>query len=335
MARQFKILDLSGYMFSGKAAVHDFIAEIDGFSMPGNRVEFDLLRVKDGFADLQHAVTRDWSPIRSDEAARRYLKVVRKMGRGERGLGRFFYPGFAYCTRYPDFITLSEKFIDDLTVAQWPMYWPYHLLDMSAIEIFLYKVKRKLFGLHNNLNYRLISGDRFYELAKDYLTKLLSHGVDESRYHTIVLNNAFELFNPDMFMNYFYDARCIVINRDPRDIYVAANQFSRGFNDQVKLYRNIAGAFDVNIFIDRIKTYRRQVSGFESPKVLRIDFEDIVLKYEETSSRIYSYLGIDPSKHTNKFKYFNPEKSKNNIGIWRKFGDQDAIRLIEQELALK
>lgn len=332
MSKKFKVLDLSGYMFSGKAAVHDFIAELDGFSVPGNRSEFDLLRVKDGFADLESAVTGSWSPIRSDEAARRYLKVVRKMGQSTRGLGRLFAPGFDYDSRYPALKTLSEKFIDDITVEKWDMYWPYHLLDMSSIELFVYKIKKKLFKIHNNVSYRLISGELFYELAREYLHRLISSGIDEALFHTIVLNNAFEPFAPERFTNYFHDARCIVVNRDPRDIYAVANQFSAGFNDQVELYRNIAGAFDVNVFIERIRTYRQQISTFDSPRILRVDFEDLVINYEETSSRIYSFLGIAPSLHFDRFKYFNPEHSKKNIGIWQQFSDQQAIRTIERAL---
>ncbi len=121
MSTHFKVLDLSGYMFSGKGAVHDFISEIDGFYTPGNRVEFDLLRVKDGFADLENAVNGSWSPIRTDAAARRYLKVVRKMGHSSSGLDRLFATSFGYGSRYPDFVAKSEKFIDDITVAKWEM----------------------------------------------------------------------------------------------------------------------------------------------------------------------------------------------------------------------
>jgi len=332
MTKQFKVLDLSGYMFSGKAALHDFIAEIVGFHTPSNRVEFDLLRVKDGFADLENAVNSSWSPIRSDEAVRRYIKVVNKIGEVPKGFRRLVAPGFSYSTRYPELVKLSEKFIDDLTVAKWEMYWPYHLLDMTPFEIFIHKLKRKFLGSQENVIFRLVSGERFYELAKEYLNNLISSGVDADTYDTIILNNAFEPFDPGRFINYFHDARCIVVNRDPRDIYTVANEFSEGFNDQVKLYRDIAGAFDVNVFIDRIKTYRHHVSANYSSRVLRIDFEDLVLKYEETALKIYSFLGVDPSRHIDKFKYFNPEKSKNNIGIWRDFSDQDSIRKIAHEL---
>lgn len=331
MASNFKVLDLSGFMFSGKAAVHDFISEIDGFSTPGNRIEFDLLRVKDGLADLEHAIT-SWSPIRSDEAARRFMKLVHKIGRIPTGVGRLTAPGFGYCALYPSLISLSQKLIDSITVSQWDMYWPYHLLDMSGFEIFLYKIRRKLFGTQENLAYRLISGESFYQAVRDYLDELLGQGVDAQRFHTIVLNNAFEPYNPDRFINYFHAAKCIVVDRDPRDIFAVANQFSHGFNDQVELYRKIAGAHDVDVFINRIKTYRRQTLPDDSAMVLRLNFEELVLNYEETAARIYSFLGVSPSEHRSKFTCFDPVVSKKNIGIWQQHGDQTDIRRIESEL---
>lgn len=331
MPRQFKVLDLSGYMFSGKAAVHDFISEIDGFYSPGNRAEFDLLRVKDGIADLESAIT-SWSPIRSDEAARRFLKLVHKMGQIPSGMRRFTAPGFGYFLRYPKLSELSQQFIDSITVSQWGMYWPYHLLDMNGMELFLYKIKRKLFDVQNNIQYRLISSENFYPALRNFLAELLSHNISDKSLHSIVLNNAFEPFDPARFINYFHDAKCIVVDRDPRDIFTVANQFSRGFNDQVKLYRNIAGAHDVDIFINRIKVYRSQILPTSSSRILRLNFEDLVLKYDETASRIYSFLGVDPSEHSNKFKFFNPDISKKNVNIWKQFKDQNAVRKIGLEL---
>jgi hypothetical protein len=136
--------------------------------------------------------------------------------------------------------------------------------------------------------------------------------VDTVVYHTIVLNNAFESFDPERFIDFFHDARCIVVDRDSRDIYTFANQLSVSFNDQIALYRFIAGAFDVDVFIKRIKTYRTQIAASNSNRILRLNFEDLVLEYGETVTRIYSFLGITPSKHTNKFNYFNPENSVTN-----------------------
>jgi hypothetical protein len=326
-----QILDLSGFMFSGKAAVHDLISEIDGIWTPGNRFEFDLLRVKDGVADLENAIS-SWSPIRSDAAVRRFLGVVRKMAARNTGLNRLFVPGFDYGKRYPNLIEATNKMVRDITKAEWPMFWPYHLLEMSPIEIACFKLIRKFKTSSNNTIYRLISGDQFIERLREYLEEILTYQIDNKKYHTIVTNNAFEPFNPLRFINYFHDARCIVVDRDPRDIYATANLYSSGFNDQLQIYNRIAGAFDVNTFIDRISVYRSNISRVASDRILFINFEDLIYNYEIVVNRIYNFLDISPEKHSKKFSKFDPEKSKKNIGLWRTLPDQDSIKLIERAL---
>ena len=46
----------------------------------------------------------------------------------------------------------------------------------------------------------------------------------------------------------------------------------------------------------------------------------------------FSKVGIDQSRHLNKKQYFNPSKSKANVGVWKKIKDSAEIKLIEHEL---
>ena len=43
-------------------------------------------------------------------------------------------------------------------------------------------------------------------------------------------------------------------------------------------------------------------------------------------------LGIGESEHINKFKYFNPDVSIRNVGIWKKHKNQDEMNKIYTEL---
>lgn len=326
-----QILDLSGFMFSGKAALHDFLTEIDGIWTPGNRLEFDLLRVKDGIADLESSIN-SWSPIRSDEAARRFLKLVWKMSASNAGLNKLFVPGFDYGVRYPNLREASERFVNRITTKQWSMYWPYHLLEMSPLELFRFKLKRKLLGVSENVIYRIISRERFLPALRDYLHEVLWYDIDKEKFHTVAINNGFEPFDPDRFVSFFHEARCIIVDRDPRDIFATAILPSVGFNDQAGLYQKIAGAHEVDTFIERIKLYRENTSVIQSPRVMRVNFEDLVLDYEVTTNRILNFLNIDSADHTRKHSKFDPEKSKNNIGLWRRLTNQEDICKIERAL---
>jgi hypothetical protein len=326
-----RLLDLSGYMFSGKAALHDFLSEVEGIWSPGNRLEFDLLRVKDGVADLDAAIFH-WSPIRSDAAVRRFVDLVHKMSANNTFVNRVLFPGFDYGHRFPNLLNALDRFIARITADAWDMYWPYHLLDMSAFSIAVFKIRRKLFGETNNLHYRLIDKTVFRDALKDFLEEVLFYRIDSTKFHTVITNNAFEPFEPEMFLDYFRDAKCIVVNRDPRDIFVAANQFSEGFNDQTEMYRRIAGAFDVETFIRRIKIYRSSENDLNSGNLLRIDFEALVQEYDDTRRMILDFLGLDISAHRNPLSRFNPQDSQKNIGIWMNYHDQVSIRKIEDAL---
>jgi hypothetical protein len=75
------LLDLNGYMFSGKAAISDLIREFDGISVPNYREEFDLIRIPGGLADLMRAFDSG-SLIAVDHALRAYLRLVETFGIG-------------------------------------------------------------------------------------------------------------------------------------------------------------------------------------------------------------------------------------------------------------
>ena len=67
-------------------------------------------------------------------------------------------------------------------------------------------------------------------------------------------------------------------------------------------------------------------------RVLRINFEDLILKYYETRKEVFNFLDIDESDHVNKFQYFDPNISIKNIGIWKKHKNQDDMKKIYIEL---
>src|SRR4051812_20100113 len=114
-------LDLSGYMFSGKAAVTDILREFRGFHVPNYRSEFDLIRVAGGLADLAASVSFSWSTIRVDAAIRRFEHVMGVIARKPSGLRRLYREGFGYSERYPGVEEATRLFLKRITAASWPM----------------------------------------------------------------------------------------------------------------------------------------------------------------------------------------------------------------------
>ena len=75
---------------------------------------------------------------------------------------------------------------------------------------------------------------------------------------------------------------------------------------------------------------RENKEGNEN-NILRLNFEDIVLNYNSSLKVIKDFLDID-TKHIKKYKYFNPRKSEKNIGLWRKYHNQEDMQLIYSKL---
>jgi hypothetical protein len=96
------LVDLSGFMFSGKSAVSDLLREYDGVYVPGYREEFDLLRMAGGLIDLANAVD-DWSPIRTHAALDRFERLTRRMADAPR------FPRNLFTTAAPRVATSSRR----------------------------------------------------------------------------------------------------------------------------------------------------------------------------------------------------------------------------------
>ena len=64
------------------------------------------------------------------------------------------------------------------------------------------------------------------------------------------------------------------------------------------------------------------------------NFEDFCLDYEKTLSKLISNSGLNENDHKLKNKFFNPKKSKKNIGQWKTVSKDliPEIKLIEKYL---
>ena len=113
-------LDISGIGHSGKSAVSDFIRELDGFHIPNNDFEFDLLRLPGGILDLKKAIFDEWSLIRSNHAYKEFKNLIRRLGYKAKlyDFKRLWYStGFNYEEELnPDFIEISMNYLKSLSI---------------------------------------------------------------------------------------------------------------------------------------------------------------------------------------------------------------------------
>jgi Sulfotransferase family len=327
-----KYVDLSGYSFTGKAAVIDLMREIRGCAVPSSEFEFALLRCKDGILDLEHALVEDWSPVRSCEAIRCFQNLIRVYGGNGSIWARLTRHGHHYDRAFPGFTARSVGFVDVLVEHSWRGEWPFATYFQHRAEVIARKIAFRLRwrGAAMYPIYLAAPGaDRFMSATREYLDDVLSAAAGPED-DLVVTHNAFEPFDPTRAMRFFDDARVIIVDRDPRDVYVSAHRYV-GRHGRKGWPSTTAG--NVEAFIAQYRTTRSRVKRtHDDGRVLRVMFESLITDYEHSVTEILRFIGKTPADHLHPHRYFDPARSAAGIGSWHDFADQRSISMIEQHL---
>jgi len=100
-----------------------------------------------------------------------------------------------------------------------------------------------------------------------------------------------------------------------------------------ELKKDMLSVNNINTFIWRQKQYRKNVKlDLDNKRVIRINYEDLIYNYQDTVLSLFKKLSIEPSKHIYKLKSFNPQNSKQNLGLWKQNNKTAEILKIEDEL---
>jgi len=323
-------VDLSGFSFTGKSAYNNLFAEFEGFYAHDFDFEFDLVRTKDGISDLYAALIENWSPVRSSEAIRGFGSLIHAYQGRKSFFDRLLTLGRHYDERFPGFLEVSKEYIDELVDAEWRGQWPYAFERSGLPEIIIRKLLFNI-GIKNvfeaNVYLSSPSKDCFIDRTQCYLNDILSSNTPPDS--IIVMSNVLEPFNPHRSMRFFKNIKSIVIDRDPRDIYLAAWDYTN--RDGSKGWKSTLGK-DVKDFVRRFRIYRDNCSNNRNDDMLTLSFEDLVLHYEDTLKTVYKFLDIDESVHNKKKCFFDPEVSKVGVGRWKETSREEEIDYIYKNL---
>ena len=176
----------------------------------------------------------------------------------------------------------------------------------------------------SDVMYLSIQPENFIEEVRHYIHSLL-YETSQSDKDIIVLDQPFNVNNPKTSMRYFDAPRAILVDRDPRDIYVLAKKY-------LKSNGSFIPSDNVEDYIIYHRLIRTRCEEEDGPDILRMSFEDLIYDYEATSARIQDFLGLSGSKHDEK-KYFDPAVSIENTQLFLKHPElADDIQKIEKAL---
>lgn len=319
------VVGVCGIGYTGSGAIEDLLREYTDIQ-GGMDDEFNLLYIPDGILDLEYHLCK--CPERffsSDVAIKRFVEYVTKVSHEPHG----------YYNRWTQrkFYDISMEYVEDITQMKWKGYWyvdeffcsdfirtlKFRIFDRRIIAKLQLKRNKKIYSFLDRKMYLSIKPEDFEEKTKKYLANLFE-AMGYNLNDKIFVNQLFAGNNPTAGMQFFDNPRAIVVERDPRDLYMLIRKSGC-------VIAHWYACDTVEEFVEYYRCTRRGIS-YEEQNTLWIQFEDLVYHYEETLEKIEGFLDIH--EHVHKKRNFNPEISINNTQL---FDEEDKdIQYIEKML---
>lgn len=178
------------------------------------------------------------------------------------------------------------------------------------------------------MRFLTVSHDEFMRAAKKFVAGYLDLcKADEYTVYDHMLRPEQALAADEFFGD---DFKLIIVDRDPRDIYISANYIW----SQVRFgLQNGPFPKGVDAFCFQWKLSHEILGKINSDKVIVVKFEDLVYKYEETVAALEKKLNLSPERHVAPKSCFNPQESINNTQVYGLCDEyKKEVETIENEL---
>lgn len=323
------IVGVSGYGYSGSGAIIDYLREFSDCDTSIS-CEFSLAHIPHGLQDLEYRLSSGTSRgFSSDVGIKEFLLLIKALNSPRNAYRRSFGETFQKS---------SFAYLSAITQLKWKGFsWDDSVVLRYSRNLFFREhIQGRVLALKEKINkrkaalpkrdimYLSINPENFLFETKKYIRSLLNSATNQTK-GKIVLDQPFNVNTPRKSMKYFDDPRAIIVDRDPRDLYILA-----------KCYLMSGASFIPSDNVDDYILYHRLIrtrcEKEDGSDILRISFEDMVYDYDETALKIRSFLGLSDSQQEKK-KYFDPAVSIENTQLFLKHPElAEDIRKIEKAL---
>jgi hypothetical protein len=323
----FDFICVSGYGKSGSGACVDLLKEFEYIG--GIDKEFRIVKDPCGLLDLELSIVDNWEFVRHNTAINDFLEYCSMLSRKDgvlKKVGKNFNE-----LLFIDLMNESMKYIDRISDFT---YFGDTLLNryrLNALQSFKHRLKSK-FNFNNAvpMHFSQPSSEKFLMETNLYLRNIFENYAKNNKLYKVVLDQAISPVNFKKTLRYFDNAKMIIVDRDPRDIYVTM------INEKRLLGSDVLNKNSVAKYVKWHHAVRKQTAqdiddAFMQDKVLRLNFEDFFIHYEETIEQIKEFLEIDYS-HKYKGTKFKRDNINHHVGIWKHTTEQDAMSHIKEEL---
>lgn len=296
-----------GTTFSGSGAVFDYLNGRGDLYEPLCGQEYLLPILPDGLMTLEAISDKAFDPATTEHALIQFENIANKL--------------MNYWSKREDdklkkklslFKEAIEEFIDDVSLADFPMRLLWRELKQSTTQRILNKFKNRLgFKKKDTQTRLLVSQKKLVVAAQKMHNKMF---LSNSEGHPILLDQGGSGWNPIESTKYYSNCKIVLVTRDPRDQFV-----------EIKHYKK---ATSVKGFIDWYKEMQRRLKLINNPNILFIQFEDFVIKNKYFLDKLCNHMSISSNISSN----YQPDLSKKNIGKFHQLLSKNELQTIESNL---
>lgn len=297
LKRNYKqVVDVLGFGYSGSGAIVDLFSECDNCFVVGHSedntyynvdvpigFETDFVRLSGGLLEIDKYVGSN-NYFHNDALLNRFVKCVEDFPpfKEDDNVRRCFFEFFDEIVDFK-MLRIEGNPYNSYLYPQKNMSCIFFLKEMTLVQ------------------YRLIAS----KFLEDLFTVLNKKKASFLVFDHILGDGEMDKKKND---EYIRGVKTIIVYRDPRDIYTFA----------VKKNLSWIAHNNVDDFIIWFKIMTRRFN-LQDKTQLVVQFEKLVTEYDKETVRIFNYVGLDIKKHNleKKYRYFNPNYSIKNVGIWK------------------
>lgn len=312
-----KIITCAGYYRTGSSAVTDLLSEFDNVGTLGTS-EFRLIYDASGIRDLEYGILENNDRLNTSVYIKRFIKFTKILNGGliRRGYKKFLGE---------DFWSFTMEYVDKITGLKCPAWSHLDRFEKGALFNVIDVVLEQIGFLLNNkhrislLNltkecsfFSDVDSDSFYRYTREYISKIMRCLNKENKEYFMV-DQLLPPANLEHYFQYFFDdIKVIVVDRDPRDLFILENEIYRWGNIPYKNVESYCKWF-------QITRRHRSTEVYDKDKVMFIQFEDLIYNYDLTLKKISFFTGVDLSHHIEKKKQFDPSISIKGTNLVSKY----------------
>lgn len=328
-----RIITPVGFFATGASAVIDLLSEFDGVKSYGWG-EHRFIQDPDGIADLEYNIIENNHRHNTSHAIKRYIQLAKSFKSIGYGKGLYLYTN--------DFYKYTKEYISEITELKARSWWFRDNIDKGTLYNIIvrgYSFSRKVLArtmhkvdtLYPSLSkleygyFSAISEEQFLNATRKYIDNVVGAANKENKEY-ILLEQLVPATNCNRYVRYFNDVKIIVMERDPRDVYLWEKEVIKWGVVPTKTVQEYVKWFKIT------RKYSHPTDEDPS-KVLRIRFEDLIYNYDESRAKIAEFVGLSLNLHTKPFSRFVPEISIKNTNLASRIkGYEEDIKYIEKEL---